>query len=200
MTLDKQFFTRALGDDEPPLNLDFDKIEAAGRRSARRAKLFPLAAAAVVVAVAVAGVTFTMARGLPSSGQITPAHPGGTQSAPKAPIWTEAPTVRDPAYCYKSADLTSKEINQHVPTSISGRTETGRGDTAAHIVELCRIAWRDNIYEWRPAKPAGEAHDVPDLVACVLSSRSEDVESGAVGVFPGDEQTCADLGLAVARL
>jgi hypothetical protein len=53
--------------------------------------------------------------------------------------------------------------------------------TAEDPVETCRRAEASQVPEWGPMPPS---------IACLLPT-------GIAGVFPGDEDTCADLGLAV---
>ncbi|AHH98861.1 hypothetical protein GCM10010174_47370 [Kutzneria viridogrisea] len=196
MELDKRVFDRALGGDEPPpMQLDFDRIEDAARRDTRR-RVLPLVGAGAAVTVVLAGAVFFSVH---DSGpmEVTPAVPVAGSGTTKAAIRTESPTIRDTAYCYKSASITSTETNQHVPAGLAAAS--GRGDAAGHILEMCGIGWKENAYAWQPLKPPGQVYDVPPLVACVLNSSAVQAQSGAVGVFPGNQQTCADMGLAVAQ-
>ncbi|MEU4667633.1 hypothetical protein AB0F91_06620 [Amycolatopsis sp. NPDC023774] len=176
----RDLLDRALGSDEPPLRLDFEAIAAQGARSVRRRARLALAGSAAAVVVAALGAVAVL-RHEPvspaSSGQITYAKPND----------------REIAYCYHTADITSPAPNQHVPAGINGNSPNGRGDIAAAIMDICVTAWRDDYYEWH-------SPTVPPLVACVLTSAAVGVEAGAVGVFPGDERTCAVMGLPVANL
>ncbi|MCU1392654.1 MAG: hypothetical protein JWM34_1082 [Ilumatobacteraceae bacterium] len=76
-------------------------------------------------------------------------------------------TAREPlqVVCYEQADLDSSIL---VPAP-----------DGSDAVTLCDAAWRTLSPQWGPAPP---------LVGCVLPS-------GRPGVFPGDDQTCAKLGL-----
>ena len=123
---------------------------------------------------------------------VTPAAPGQ--------VTTAAPREREIAYCYRTADITSTENNQHVAFGINGAGPNGRGDAAADSMSICATAWTDDYYEWQ--KP-GLPRVVPPLIACVLTSAAVDIDPaavGAVGVFPGNAQTCAAMGLPVAKI
>ncbi|GAA4538181.1 hypothetical protein [Amycolatopsis samaneae] len=194
MTKEKELFVRALGTDEPPLNLDFEALEATNTRRRRAKSIAPLAGAAVAVSAVIGGVALVTA----------PEAPPAVQAAAGAPpaVKVEVPTVRDIAYCYRTADIGSREPSQRVPIGINGTGKDGRGDVAAVAMRICGSAWRDNVYHWQPPgdSPGQHQYAVPALVSCVLDSSALGAESGAVGVFPGDAATCAALGLSAARI
>ncbi|MFF4597671.1 hypothetical protein [Amycolatopsis sp. NPDC001319] len=176
----RDLLDRALGSDEPPLGLDFEAIEAQGARSVRRRVRLALAGTAAVVIGAALGAVAVLQHpqaSPASSGQITYAKPND----------------REIAYCYHTADITSDAPGQHVGAGINGNSPNGRGDIAAVIMDICATAWRDDYYEWH-------SPTVPPLVACVLTSEAVEAQAGAVAVFPGDERTCAAMGLPVADL
>lgn len=64
--------------------------------------------------------------------------------------------------------------------------------SAALAIELCAYGWAEGRLPWPETKPPGytnpEPQPVPELQACILPD-------GIVGVFPGDERTCPQLGL-----
>jgi hypothetical protein len=64
--------------------------------------------------------------------------------------------------------------------------------SAALAMELCGYGWAEGRLPWPETKPPGytnpEPQPVPELQACILPD-------GIVGVFPGDEGTCTQLGL-----
>jgi hypothetical protein len=64
--------------------------------------------------------------------------------------------------------------------------------SAAVAIELCGYGWAEGRLPWPETKPPGytnpEPQPVPDLQACILPD-------GIVGVFPGDDRTCTQLGL-----
>ena len=56
---------------------------------------------------------------------------------------------------------------------------------------MCALWWNFTLTgetSYDGATDGNNTPPVPDLVACVL-------KNGAVGVFPGDDQTCFELGL-----
>ena len=64
--------------------------------------------------------------------------------------------------------------------------------SAALAIELCGYGWAEGRLPWPETKPPGytnpQPQPVPELQACILPD-------GIVGVFPGDERTCTQLGL-----
>jgi hypothetical protein len=190
MTTERELLTSAVGSDQPPVSLDFDAIEAQGERAVRRRTKLALAGAAAAVVLVGLGATALLTRGGPQT--VSPAAPGQ--------VTTAAPTEREIAYCYETADITSSADGQHVAVGVSGSSADGRGDTAAHIMSYCATAWTEDYYQWQ--KP-GLPRVVPPLVPCVLTSDAVNIDRaavGAVGVFPGDATTCAAMGLSVAKI
>ena len=88
--------------------------------------------------------------------------------------------------------------NQHVAVGING-FDDGKGDVTTHVLGICRQAREQNYYDWFQAGD-GQRHSAPPLIACVLDANAVDTKEGAIGMFPGNEQTCAHLGLAVAKI
>ncbi|MFI5611998.1 hypothetical protein [Amycolatopsis sp. NPDC051903] len=190
MTTERELLERALGSDQPPVSLDFEAIEAEGARVVRRRTRLALAGTAVAVILVGLGATALLTRGTPQV--VTPTAPGQ--------VTTVAPFEREIAYCYRTADITSSEPNQHVAFGISGAGGDGRGDAAAAGVQICKTAWAEDYYQWQQP---GLPRVVPPLVACVLTPAVVDIDRaavGAVGVFPGDGTTCAAMGLPVAKI
>lgn len=118
----------------------------------------------------------------------------GVGTAAAFGIFGAAPTERGVAYCYTSTDPDVPQSGFSV-TSSPGQPPA---DTAQHAVAICAQKWATGAFtvtspqvhpEIDPNGPRTEP--VPPLTACVL-------ESGAVGVFPGDEETCARMGLPFA--
>ena len=64
--------------------------------------------------------------------------------------------------------------------------------SAALAIELCGYGWAEGRLPWPETKHPGytnpQPQPVPELQACILPD-------GIVGVFPGDERTCTQLGL-----
>ncbi|MBP2340072.1 hypothetical protein JOF41_006250 [Saccharothrix coeruleofusca] len=201
-----EVFERAL-DGEPPLRLDFEAIERAGARSLRRRRAAVPTLTAVAAIVVVGGVVALTGTG--SGGPTRVAGPGQsvpagspTRTAP-APISTAVPTTRTAGYCYRTADITTDEPDQHVMMGVAGDDPDGRGDVASRLLNICGMAWTENLYGWQGPVHEGGTHTAPQLVACVLdatAAAATDVVAGAAAVFPGTEQTCADMGLPVAEL
>ncbi|TVT54954.1 hypothetical protein FNH05_10115 [Amycolatopsis rhizosphaerae] len=199
MNSEQELFTRALGTDEPPLRLDVDALADANLRRRRPHPALSLAGTAAAVAIVIGGTVL-----LTSHNATSPSRAGSPGAAVGTPeIKVEPPTRRDIAYCYRTADISSQEPNQHVPIGINGKGKDGRGDVAADAMQICSTAWQENYYNWqrRPAASQGQYRfAIPALVSCVLDPDAVGVESGAVGVFPGDTATCAGMGLSVAQL
>lgn len=70
---------------------------------------------------------------------------------------------------------------------------TADGNAAENGLDVCAVYWRSGAFrEGVPADPdavpTGQGHPVPPLTACAL-------ETGQVGVFPGDAAVCGRLGL-----
>ncbi|MFC0434756.1 hypothetical protein [Kutzneria buriramensis] len=192
----KSLLQQALGDEEPPMAVDVEAAERQGSRALRRRRqVIPLATAAIAVAVVAGGVIFVTAR---NPVQLPPAAHG--QPAPTTPISTAAPSDITAAYCYRTPNITTSldKTNQHVMVGVNGHIEGGRGDVRGAIMDICRQAWEANYYDWFPA--GSGKHAAPPLVACVLDADAVDAMAGTIGVFPGDAQTCANMGLPVARI
>ena len=184
MTTDeKDLLVRALGADEPPLQLDLDALESRGQARRRHQALLGVAAAVVGVAGISAGVM------LAAGG-----HSAVDTAAPGSPL---APTERQIGYCYRTADIGSTAPNQHIAIGVGGRD--GRVDLTADIMQICSDSWQSNVYDFQPRQPGATAYRIPQLVACVLTSKAAGATEGAVGVFPGTANTCAELGLPVAQ-
>ncbi|AHH99181.1 hypothetical protein GCM10010174_49420 [Kutzneria viridogrisea] len=201
MMSEKSLLRQALGEDEPPMTVDLEAVEAQGRRALRRRRqIIPLATTMAAVALVAGGVVVVNGHDT-SPAQVTPASPGTSTTVPKPVISTAAPSQKTMAYCYRTADITipTDATNQHVAVGINGHID-GRGEVTGHIMNICRQAWEKNYYDWFPASSGQQQRSAPALVACVLNSHAVDAEEGSVGVFPGDEQTCANLGMAVAKI
>jgi hypothetical protein len=183
-TDDKDLLIRALGADEPPLQLDLDAIEARGHARRRTRGLIAVTAAVLGVGAIAGGVV--LGAGAPSA--LEAAAPGSLV----------LPTERDIAYCYQTADIGSTAPNQHVAIGVGGRD--GRVDVTGQIMQICSGSWQSNVYDFQPRQAAGTSYRVPQLVACVLTGKATNATEGAVGVFPGDGSTCAALGLPTAQI
>ena len=185
MTSDgKDILVRALGTDEPPLHLELEAIEARGHARRRTRSVIAVTAAVLGVGAIAGGVV--LGAGAPSA--LEPAAPGSLV----------APTERGIAYCYQTADIGSTLPNQHVAIGVGGRD--GRVDVTGQIMEVCSDSWLSNVYDFQPRQAAGETYRIPQLVACVLTGKAANATAGAVGVFPGNDGTCAALGLPAARI
>ncbi|WIX93208.1 hypothetical protein [Amycolatopsis sp. DG1A-15b] len=183
-TDDKDLLIRALGTDEPPLQLDLDAIEARGHARRRTRGLIAVTAAVLGVGAIAGGVV----RGAGAPSALEAAAPGSLVP----------PTERDIAYCYQTADIGSAEPNQHVAIGVGGRD--GRVDVTGQIMQICSGSWQSNVYDFQPRQAAGTSYRIPQLVACVLTGKATNATEGAVGVFPGNGSTCAALGLPTAQI
>ncbi|MFB9684523.1 hypothetical protein [Amycolatopsis plumensis] len=181
---DKDLLLQALGTDEPPLHLDLDAIEARGQARRRTRGLIAVTTAVLGVGAITGGVV--LGAGAPNAVE---------SAAPGSPV---APTEREIAYCYQTADIGSTQPNQHVAIGVGGRD--GRVDLTGQIMQICSDSWQSNVYDFQPRQAAGTTYRIPRLVACVLTGKAANATEGAVGVFPGNGNTCAALGLPVAQI
>jgi hypothetical protein len=93
--------------------------------------------------------------------------------------------VRDVAHCFPFVTSNFDQPGLGPDVTVSG------DDTAHQALQLCAAEWTSGALVSTPpyaGTPGPTPVPAPPLVACVLPS-------GAVGVFPGPPQTCADLGL-----
>jgi hypothetical protein len=108
--------------------------------------------------------------------------------------------VTDELRCYTVASLEGGDDFAGITTG-QARGPDGTADPES-AVQACADLWRSGLLapgepglnvegcvEEEPCPPSDRpARPVPPLVACTL-------DSGVAAVFPGDAQTCADLGL-----
>jgi hypothetical protein len=100
--------------------------------------------------------------------------------------------IADQTRCYTKASLEGGDRNFFGTTVTLGRSADGTR-TATSAVELCSALWRQGLLQLGSKQVGGPdagqtSHPVPPLVACTL-------DNGVAAVFPGDDQTCARLGL-----
>jgi hypothetical protein len=104
------------------------------------------------------------------------------------------PTDRSIGHCYTAADLNAA----HNDFALASSPGAESGDAAGYALDICQRDWgngrlRINASQIGEPDPGGARYPVPSLAVCVL-------ESGQVGVFPGDQNTCRILGLTIADL
>lgn len=196
-----------IGPDEPEMALDFDLIEAEGARRLRRRRAMVPTALAVLAVGAIAGGTVLTTSLVPAGDSATDVagrgsgvvRDPGTTSSPAADR-TAIPSVRTMGYCYRTADITDPDPDQHILVGLSGNDPDGRGDLVGDITDICRTSWEQNLYNFQPDKPGTDTYPVPDLAVCVLTDAAAEAQEGAVAVFPGGPETCRALGLPTADL
>jgi len=119
---------------------------------------------------------------------------GASAAAAYTVLAPERATQRDSARCYTQV---SSDTGDGFPgTTIAIAQEVGgppKQDVPPEAVQVCAVLWRQGfLTEAGPTAPPDGGppsdHPVPELVACVLPS-------GEAAVFPGDAQTCSELGL-----
>jgi hypothetical protein len=110
------------------------------------------------------------------------------------------PTDRHIAHCYTTADINDPSNHEDIAVGVgTGGGNPSLRDAATAALDICRGGWMQGRYRATDPKilldPKSSPWDypVPHLTVCVL-------KSGQVGVFPGTEATCAELGLPVAEL
>ena len=113
-------------------------------------------------------------------------------AAGSAAAYVSRAPATDPTYarCYLSASLAKDAVGTDVSMAFApGEPEIP--NAPAHALEMCATWWNlqlTGVAHYDGATDGNNTPPVPDLVACVL-------KNGAVGVFPGDDQTCFELGL-----
>lgn len=155
---------------EPPAERQRPVTSIVGRRATKKVSRKAAIVAASVVALAAAGIGTAAAFGLFSK-----------------------PTDRSIGHCYTAADLTSAHNDFALATA-----DGAPGDSAGYALEICQRDWGNgriqlNALQIGEPDADGRTYPVPTLAVCVL-------ESGQVGVFPGDQNTCHTLGLTIADL
>jgi hypothetical protein len=96
--------------------------------------------------------------------------------------WAPA-TLPNEVRCYAVASLEFGDNFPGTTTIQSENATTGEIDLVLSAVEQCASLWRQGfVVEGVGTQP------VPNLVACVLPE-------GAAAVFPGEDDTCRQLGL-----
>jgi len=115
---------------------------------------------------------------------------GGTAAAYVAFKPATVP-VADETRCYTKASLAGGDKN-FFGTTVSQAWSADGTRNAASAVEACSAVWRQGLLQLGSKQvggpDTGTDHPIPPLVACTL-------DNGVAAVFPGDEQTCARLGL-----
>jgi hypothetical protein len=116
---------------------------------------------------------------------------GGTAAAYVAFKPATVP-VADQTRCYTKASLAGGDTNFFGTTVAQARSADGTR-AAASAVEACSALWRQGLLRLGSKQvggpdTSGTTHPTPPLAACTL-------DNGVAAVFPGDEQTCARLGL-----
>ncbi len=124
----------------------------------------------------------------------------GIGTAAALGVFSAPPSERGIAHCYATVDLDdpSNHTDFMVAVTPQERDADGVGDAAAAALEVCSGGWAQGRFSATDPKvsdphPSRTDFPVPHLVACVLPG-------GSVGVFPGDDRTCAVLNLPSALL
>jgi hypothetical protein len=100
--------------------------------------------------------------------------------------------VADQTRCYSKASLKGGD-HDFYGTTVGQAVPVAGQRKAEAAVDMCSALWRQGLLTLNSkevGKPAENRDDypVPALVACTL-------DNGIAAVLPGDEQTCARLGL-----
>ena len=102
--------------------------------------------------------------------------------------------IADGTRCYSRASLEGGDRGFWGTTAAQAFPAGGGERAAVGAVEVCASLWRQGVLRLNTKQVGfedtanGVDHTVPPLVACTL-------DNGMAAVFPGDEQTCARLGL-----
>ena len=132
-----------------------------------------------------------------TAGLVTTAAVGvGTAAA--FGFFRTAPTLRDIAHCYTTADLDDPGNHNDFAVALDFDRPDPTADAAALALEICAGGWAQGRFSATDPKVSDALSTrtdlpVPPLTACVL-------DDGSVAVFPGPETVCADLGIANALL
>lgn len=122
----------------------------------------------------------------------------GVGTAAAFGVFSAEPTSRDIAHCYATTDLDDPSNHTDFMVAQGPANPDGVVDAAGWAMEVCTGGWMQGRFSDTDPKvsdpdPSRTDFPVPELTPCVL-------EDGSVGVFPGPERVCADLGLGNALL
>jgi hypothetical protein len=100
--------------------------------------------------------------------------------------------IVDQVRCYSKASLEGGDTDFYGTTVTHAAAPDGTRN-AGTAIEACSPLWRQALMRINDKQVGGPDtgrfdHPVPPLVACTL-------DNGVAAVFPGDERTCARLGL-----
>jgi hypothetical protein len=117
----------------------------------------------------------------------------GTSTAAAAIVLTsQNPTVTDQARCYSEVSTNFSASFPGWSVAVAGlEGQTTQPDVPQQMLSACAAAWSNGAAQPgfnSPTFPHDQQFPVPSLVACVLPS-------GEAAAFPGNSQTCAQLGL-----
>src|SRR5664279_2778227 len=174
------------------------EVAATVRARINRRHTFRRTALATVAAVAAVAAIVTTASLLRS-----PAQPDQIQAAStpeilssSAPVTTPPTTTGNPAVtgtsarCYTTADI--GRTDNHLAISF----DVPAGPVA---LEICQQQWEEGTLSstapFIADSPAASGQSAPNLVACVLPADISDEGTEEVAVFPGSDDTCAQLNL-----
>ena len=112
-----------------------------------------------------------------------------------------APTDRSTVQCYATLSLT--DVGNMEPFSVATKVgDPVSNDASLTAIKGCSFMWQQHklsstkpyVTPYDPTKPVTKQYlPVPPLTACI-------VPNGRVGVFPGNDGSCASLGLPGAKL
>ncbi len=116
---------------------------------------------------------------------------GGTAAATYVAFRPATVPVADQTRCYTKATLDGGDDFFGTTVTVAYAADAPR--TPASALTTCADLWRQGLLHLGTkavdAPDPGHEYPVPPLVACVL-------DSGVAAVFPGDDRTCALLGLS----
>lgn len=115
---------------------------------------------------------------------------GASAAAAYTVLAPERATQRDSARCYTEVSSDTGDGFPGTTIAIAQSVEGPPPDVPPKALQVCADLWRQGLLTNAPFPPDGQPpadRPVPELVACVLPS-------GQTAVFPGDAQTCSNLG------
>lgn len=133
-----------------------------------------------------------------TAGAVIAAGGIGVGTAAALGVFSAPPTDRSMVHCFATADLHDPGNHTDEVIALPPGADQPLGDIASQALEICASDWQQGRFSTtdpkvRPPQPQVSNGPVPPLIACVL-------DNGQVGVFPGQEGTCASLGLPLAIL
>lgn len=123
----------------------------------------------------------------------------GVGTAAALGLLSAKPTDRRFASCYATDDVHSTTNHLDITVATPSGADPTEKDAANSALDICTGAWQQgrlsstDPHVKEDPEPPPWNRKVPPLIACVLPS-------GQVGIFPGTEPSCQQMGLPAAEM